>query len=129
MPLADVDYGAHRIVRQLLRKRLAEFGDGIVDHGAAVGRARRRVDAVERRQLQDVFGVDRVRVAQQILDLGDAELPWPRREGRFGRGTLGRFRRVGLVELARQRGVARAFFQRGVPAFFARDGGEPLHEA
>ena len=42
-----------------------------VPRSAAPGR---RVDVVERRKLEHVLGVDRVRVAQPVLDLGDAEL-------------------------------------------------------
>ena len=65
----------------------------VVDDGAAVGGARRRVDLVERRQLEHVLGVDRVGIAQQVLDLGDAEASRSRGERRRRRRPRRRLRR------------------------------------
>ena len=72
-----------RIGRQRVGECLGEIADRVVDHGAAVGGAGRRVDGVERAQLEDVLGVDRVGIAQPVLDLGDDELRRPRRERRL----------------------------------------------
>ena len=107
---------------------LGELADAVVDQGAAVGRAGRRVDGVERLKLQHALGVDGVGVAQPILDLGDAELPGPRRERRLRRGPRPGLARSGVVELARQLRILRAAFERGLPARLAGDRGEPLHE-
>ena len=46
---------ASAIVRQLVLELLGEVADRLVDHGAAVARAGRRVDRVERAQPQDVL--------------------------------------------------------------------------
>ncbi len=50
MPLADLGEHRHRIVWQLVRERLGELADAVVDQGAAIGGAGRRVDRVERLQ-------------------------------------------------------------------------------
>ena len=101
-----------------------------VDHGAAVARAGRRVDGVERPQLENVLGVDRVGIAQPVLDLGDRERRRPRVERRLRRGPRRwRLHLGGLVERARPGEISLAALARRVPALLAGDRGEPLHEA
>ena len=64
-----------------------------------------------------------------MLDLGDAELPRPRRERRLRLGPRPWLGRGRLVEPPRQLRVARAARERCLPARLAGDRGEPLHEA
>jgi hypothetical protein len=68
---SQFDERARRIVRRLLRKGLREFADSIVNESAALGGAGFRADRIERGEPQDVLGVDRIRIAQPVLDLGD----------------------------------------------------------
>ena len=71
------------ICGQSIRENLCEFTDRFVDEGAAVGGARRGVNGFEREQPQDMLGVDRVRIAQPVFDVRDAQLGRPG----FRRGT------------------------------------------
>ena len=90
-------------------RRLGEIADRAVDHGAAVARAGRRVDGIERREPEDVLGVDRVGIAQPMLDLGDAELRSARIERRPRARALGSALRFSAsIEAARpERDIAR----------------------
>ncbi len=67
------------IGRQFVGEALGEFADGGVDDGAALGGARLGIDRIERPQAQNVLGVDRIGVAQPMLDLGDRKTFRPRR--------------------------------------------------
>ncbi len=78
---------ARRIVRQLARKAADEFGERVVDADAEIGAAGIGVELVQRLQLQDVAGVDRVGVAEPGLDLGDRQPARPRGERRARRGA------------------------------------------
>ncbi len=92
-----------------------------MDRRPAVGRRQRHVDGIERLQPQDIFGVDRVGIAQPVLDRGDRQFQRPCRARRFRRGLLDRLDLVGLVEFARRNArnaspAAIAAFQRSSPA-------------
>ncbi len=50
MLLAELEQFLQRIGRRRVREQLGVIADGAVDDGAAVARARRRVDGVERRR-------------------------------------------------------------------------------
>ena len=71
MLLAKRDELARDVGRQGVRKLLREFADRFVDKSAAVGGAGRRIDGLEREKPQHMLGVDRVRIAQPVLDVGD----------------------------------------------------------
>ena len=91
MPRADGQELGLGIVRQGGCEGLGEFAERAVDHAAAVGRARLEIDGVELAQLEDVARIDRVGIAQPVLDVGDGEIEWARLTRRLGRG-LGRAR-------------------------------------
>ena len=97
MLLAELRSARRRVVGQLVLELFGEVADRVVDHGAAVARAGRRVDRVERLAAENVPGVDRVGIAQPSLDLGDRERLRPRvaRRLRLGpRDRLGALRRL-----------------------------------
>ena len=98
---SQFDERACRIVRQLFGEALREFADGGVDEGAALGGAGFRADRIERGEPQDVLGVDRIRVAQPVLDLGHRKARRPCRARRFRRRLRLRRNCLGPVELAR----------------------------
>ena len=110
-------------------KRLREIADRGVDDGAALGRAGREIDRIERRQPQDVFGVDRIRIAQPVFDVGDRKALRPRRARRLRRGLRRRRHLRRPVEGARPRQIRFAALERRLPPFLAGDGSEPLDEA
>ena len=126
--LAELDECGERVLRRRGCKFFRIVADGVVDDGAAVARAGRGVDFVERLKAQDIAGVDRVGIAQPVLDRGDREPRRPRCNGRRRRRPQGRPHRRRLVERARQRNVLRAAFGHGLPAFLAGECGEALHE-
>ena len=83
---AERDQRAARIGRQAGRERLGEFADRAVDDDAAVGARPAAVStASSGAQLENVLGVDRVGIAQPVLDVGDARA----RVGRASRGGVG----------------------------------------
>ncbi len=79
------------IVGQRRGEGLGEFAERIVDRRTAVGRRQRHVDGIERVEPQNVFGVDRVGIAQPVLDRGHRQFQRPRRARRFRRGLRNRF--------------------------------------
>ena len=99
-----------------------------MDHRAAIARAGRRIDGIERPKLENVFGVDRVGIAQPVLDLGDAELRRPRIERRAWARARCRLDALGAVQVARPGHVLLSALERALPVF-ARHRGKPLHEA
>ncbi len=81
-----------------------------MDDVAFVGSARFAADRVNFIQLQDVFGVDEVRIADQVFDCCDRELDRTRLHWRFWLRALGRADWCfGAVEHESQLGVALAF--------------------
>ena len=82
--LQEVLQGARRQLRRIIRGEAAE---DVVDDGPARGRARRRRDGLERVELEDVAGEDRIGIAHQRLDLRDAE--GAREQGRVGLAAPG----------------------------------------
>ena len=109
-------------------KRCGEFADGGVDDVAALGRARRRVDLIERRQAQDALGVDRIRIAQPVLDVGHRQARRPRgarRRRRRARRGRDLFR---VVQRARAAEVEVAAVDHRLP-LRPGNGGEALDEA
>ena len=82
------------------------------------------------RSSQNVLGVDRVGIAQPVLDLGDAEPRRPRLERRRrARALRSALTRLGAVEIARPGEIFLAARERGLPVRLAGDRREPLHEA
>ena len=73
MLFAELEQFLERVGRRPGGEHLGVVADGAVDDGAAVARAGRRVDRIERHQAQNVFGVDRVGIAQPVLDGGDRQ--------------------------------------------------------
>ncbi len=126
---ADLDERAGRIGGQARCKGLGEIAERGVDDDAAIGRARRQVDGIELAQLEDVLGVDRIRVAQPVLDVGDGERARPRGARRLRRGLFDAFDLGGTIERARPGEIFRAARAGEGPVLFPRDGGEPLDEA
>ena len=110
-------------------KSFGEVADRAVDDGAAIGGAGRRVDGVERREPQDVLGVDGVGIAQPVLDLGDREPRRPRGARRLRRGPRRMPRRSsGRSSSRAQRDTSSPRATARLPPL-AGDRGEPLHEA
>ena len=60
--------------RKLGGEFLREFAERIVDRRAAMRGRRGHVDRIERREPQNIFRVDRVGVAQPVLDRRHREL-------------------------------------------------------
>src|SRR5581483_11254846 len=58
----------NNVVGQSLAIAFGELADRSVDHDAAVARARRRIDRVERPQTEQMPRVDAVGIAQPVLD-------------------------------------------------------------
>ncbi len=73
-------------------------------------------------------GIDRVGIAQPVLDRGDRQFQWPRRAWRLRRGLLDRLDLVGAVELGGEADKMFAGPDRGLPARFARDRLQPVQE-
>ena len=67
--LAKPQQLVERVGGQAFLYLLGEVADRAVDHRAAVARAGRRIDRIERLQPQDMARIDRVGIAQQVLDL------------------------------------------------------------
>ena len=91
--------------RQRLRVLLGECPEHVVDDRAALGGARRHGDGIERVELEDVAREDRVGVAHQGLDLGDAERragTAPDRASARGRGKGGAGSGVSRVRARRR---------------------------
>jgi len=84
--LTERNQRADRISRESFGIGLREFGDGDVNDAAALGGARFGIDRIERTQAQHVFGVNRIGIAQPVLDLSDGEAFWSRRARRGRRG-------------------------------------------
>src|SRR5262249_12018193 len=64
---------ADRVGWRLLDVGLGKFGDGGMNDAAALGGARFGIDGIERAQPQHMFSVDRIWIAQPILDLRDRQ--------------------------------------------------------
>ena len=99
-----------------------------MDDDAAIGRARRKVDRIKLAQFEDVFGEDRVGVAQPMLDLGDGERDRASLARWFWRGLPQALDRGRAVEAARPAEIFFPPLTHALPAL-ASDGGEPLHKA
>src|SRR3954452_4171409 len=101
MFLAERDQRGEWICGQGLRILLSEVADRAVDHGAAVARAGRRVDRIERAQPENVLYVDGVGIAQPMLDFGHAQLLGARVECRSRPRPRHRLNSFRTVEVAR----------------------------
>ena len=123
---AHLDERARRIGRQIAGKALAEFAQHIVDDSAAFGGTRRGVNLVERRQAQHVLGVDRVRVAQPVLDFGNREALGPRCARRLWRRPRLGFHVLRPVEAARPGEIDVASLERRLPSALAGHSAEAL---
>ncbi len=99
-----------------------------MDDGAAVARAGRGIDRIERLQAQNVAGVDRVGIAQPVLDGSDRQLAGPRGARRLGCRTLGVPHLGRRIERAREGEVAFTARDDTFPAF-AGERGNSLHKA
>ena len=78
------------------------------------------VDGVERAQLENVLGVDRVGIAQPALDLGDRQRCRPRGARRLRRGLVDALDLGGLIERARPGEIALAAFARAASSALRR---------
>ena len=125
---SQFDELARRIVRQFFGEALREFADGGVNERAALGGAGFGADRIERGEPQDVLGVDRIGIAQPVLDLGHRKAFRPCRARRFRRRLRLRRNCLGPVELARPGEIIVATVARVFPAL-AGDRGEALDEA
>ena len=67
-----------------------EAAERIVDQRPAEREVRGEAERIERLQLEDVFGVDRVGIADEGLDLGDGEAARPDGDRRDRRWSLHR---------------------------------------
>ena len=107
---------------------LGEFAQRIVDGGAAVGGRQRHVDGVERHQPQDMPGIDRIGIAQPVLDRRHRQFQRAAGAWRLWRRLRDRLDLVGLVD----RSAKRTYFSPACFAVFqrslARDRLEPVQE-
>ena len=88
--LADRNQCRRRIVRHAFANARVNSPIARVDDRAAVARARRRIDRIERREPQNVLGVDRVWIAQPMFDLGHrSAVSAARRPAGIGAGVHG----------------------------------------
>ena len=99
-----------------------------MDDGAAVARAGRGVDGIERRQAENIFGVDGVGIAQPVFDGSDRQPQRACLGFRCRRRTLGGFHGRRMIERAGEFEIAVAAFEHRVPAR-AGQRGNALHEA
>ena len=134
--------GAAKCCAAMAMQARARFGGRrAVDEGFAV-RLQRRVPKVadlarsdhwadrrERLQLEDPLGEDRVGVATQGLDAGDAEAVRPQRQRRLRFGAAARPIGGGAVERLGEREIARAARLGGGVCGLAGDGGDALEKA
>ena len=124
---------ARKAPRGIVGKRggvgLREFAERIVDRRTAVGGRQRHVDGIERRKLQNEFRVDRIGIAQPVLDRRHRQFQGPGGARRLRRGLRDRLDLVGPVEFI---GEANVFSRRqnlgGLPARFARHRLQPVQE-
>ena len=128
MFFAELEQFLHRIGRCRCGELLGVVADGAMDDGAAVARAGRRVDRVERLQAENMARVNRIGIAQPVLDGGDRQAQRPCREFRFRRRALGRFHLGRMIERAGELEISVAARERAVPAR-AGERGDALHEA
>ena len=124
MPRSD----ARGIVGKAVGKSLRELAERIVDRRAAIGGRQRHVDGIERVELQDIFGVDRIGIAQPVLDRGDRQFQRPRRARRLWRGLRDRLDLVGAIEFIGEADIFLAGRLRGFPALVAGDRFQPVQE-
>ncbi len=110
-------------------KGFGELAERIVDRRAAVGGRERHVDGIERVEPQDVFCVDRVGIAQPVLDRGDRHFQRPRRARRPRLGLLDRRDLGGLVQRVCELHVFLAGANGRLPELVARDRLQPVQEA
>ena len=75
---ADAAQHVHDVGGQVVGVGLREFAERFVDRRAAIGGRQRHVDGIERIEPQDVAGIDRVGIAQPVLDRGDRKPCRPR---------------------------------------------------
>ena len=120
--LADAAQHQRRLVGKGGGKGLGKFAERIMDRGAAIRRRQRHVDGIERIQPQDIFRIDRVGIAQPVLDRRDRQLQRPRRERRLWRGLQDRLDLVGLVEFGGEADIVFAGTFGFIPARLAGDG-------
>ena len=104
MRFAERDQFARRVGGQASSaKSLRKVADGGVNDGAALGGARLGVDRIERAQAQNVLRVDRIGIAQPILDLGHRKAL-----GRAARGGVGAGCDAGVTRSGRSSSRAQA---------------------
>ena len=71
--LADAAQHQRRLVGKGGGKGLGELAERVMDRRAAIRRRQRHVDGIERIQPQDIFRIDRVGIAQPVLDRRDRQ--------------------------------------------------------
>jgi hypothetical protein len=99
--------------------------------GSACGKGRQgHVDRIERQQRENMPGVDRVRIAQPVLDFGHRERQRPRADRRLGRWLLDRFR-CGRwpIQLFGETQIDIAGLAGVVPAFVTSNGFQAVQKA
>ena len=126
---ADLDERRGRIGGQRGRECLGEVAQRGVNDDAAIGRAGRQIDGIELAQLEDVLGVDRIGIAQPVLDVGDRERGRPRGARRLRRGLFDALDLRRTIERARPGDIFRSACARAAPALFAGHRRQALHEA
>ena len=119
--LADAAQRQRRLGGQCVGIGLGEFAERFMDRRAAIGRRQRHVDGIERIEPQDIFRIDRIGIAQPVLDRRHRQFQRPRRARRFWRGLLDRLDLCRAGRVRRRSGhnsrpPRSACFQRSSPA-------------
>ena len=129
MLAADVDERGGRIGGERRCEVFGEIAQRGMDDDAAIGRARRQIDGIELAQLEDVLGVDRIRIAQPVLDVGHREPGRPRGARGLWHGFFDPLDLRGSIERARPGEISRSSRADLLPALFACDRRQALDEA
>src|SRR5271169_1323904 len=129
MGLAERDQLAHRIGRQAFGEVLSKVADGGVNDGAALRGARLGIYRIKHPQTQNMPRIDRIGIAQPILDLGYRKTLRSRRTRWLWRRSV-RWRDLFRpVELARPGEISVAALDGFLPTPLAGDSGKALDEA
>src|SRR6202000_2348633 len=105
-----------------------EFAEDVVPFDADFARAGLLTDRIEGLQFEDALREDRVRIAPQSFDAGDAEFDWPQRQRGSWRRPARPFDFIGAIDGAGESEVGAAALYRLAKGFVPGRRGDALQE-